>query len=244
MFSGKSGTTLFRYMKAFGMLNGLAMFVKCELLEKEKISVRQYPCPLLLRKGTTDLKVFVEIFIFGAYDIDPGFTPEVIIDAGANIGLSAVLFANKYPDAKIIAIEPDSGNYRQLIRNTENYKNIIPVLGGIWNRNTKLNTSSGAEWSVMVSDAGVGGEINGFSIDELMKKYNLEEIDILKLDIEGSEAVVFESGYETWLPKVRILIVEIHDYLNKNASKNLFAAISKYNFTCKVMNGMFFFERY
>ncbi len=244
MFSGKSGTTLFRYMKVFGILNGLAMFVKCELLEKEKISVRQYPYPLLLRKGTTDLKVFVEIFIFGIYDVDPGFTPEVIVDAGANTGLSAVLFANKYPEARIIAVEPDRGNYQQLIRNAENYKNIIPVLGGIWNRNTKLDTSAGSGWSVEVSDAGEGGEIEGFSIEELMKIYNLEEIDILKLDIEGSEAVVFDSGYETWLPKVRILIVEIHDYLDKNASKNLFAAISKYNFTCKIINGMLFFERY
>jgi hypothetical protein len=56
-------------------------------------------------------------------------------------------------------------------------------------------------------------------------------IDILKLDIEGSEKEVFETGYEHWLPKINILIIELHDKMKKGCSRAVFNAISKYDFS-------------
>jgi hypothetical protein len=51
------------------------------------------------------------------------------------------------------------------------------------------------------------------------------------MDIEGSEKEVFESSYEYWLPKTRMLIIELHDNMKNGTSKSLFAAISKYDFS-------------
>ena len=66
--------------------------------------------------------------------------------------------------------------------------------------------------------------------DVLMKKFNISQIDVLKIDIEGSEKELFESDYEEWLPNTRMLIIELHDGFRKGASKSFFNAISKYNF--------------
>ncbi|MBK6274551.1 MAG: FkbM family methyltransferase [Saprospirales bacterium] len=70
---------------------------------------------------------------------------------------------------------------------------------------------------------------------DLMQMYNLEEIGILKLDIEGSELEVFQENYE-WLSKVNMLIIETHDFMRNGTSKSLFKAIINYDFavhTCR-----------
>jgi hypothetical protein len=64
-----------------------------------------------------------------------------------------------------------------------------------------------------------------------MQEQGWTTLDVLKLDIEGSEKEVFEKNVEEWLPRTKMLIVEVHDNMRKGASKALFAAISKYDFT-------------
>ena len=64
-----------------------------------------------------------------------------------------------------------------------------------------------------------------------MSIYKLDYIDILKMDVEGSEKEIFESNYEHWLSKTKCLIIELHDRMRKGSSDSVFAAVSKYNFT-------------
>ena len=59
---------------------------------------------------------------------------------------------------------------------------------------------------------------------------HLSRIDILKIDIEGAEKELFSSGFENWLPRTKILFVEVHDDMKKGSSKSVFNATSKYNF--------------
>jgi hypothetical protein len=60
--------------------------------------------PVFLRYPSTDLNTYKQIFKDLSYDCELMFEPDVIVDAGANIGLASVYFANKYPNAKIILI--------------------------------------------------------------------------------------------------------------------------------------------
>src|SRR5690606_1400988 len=131
---------------------------------------------------------------------------------GANIGLFSVFLANKYPDCKIVAIEPEQGNYEQLLRNTAYYSNIICQKSGIWNRDThlKIENLQSDSWGFVTIEAEEGG-IKALTIDTIMSQNNLEKIDILKLDIESSEKEVFEGDYHPWLPTCKMLIVELHD---------------------------------
>lgn len=64
-----------------------------------------------------------------------------------------------------------------------------------------------------------------------MREQGWATIDILKLDIEGSEKEVFESNYAYWLPRTRAIFLEMHDQMRKGASKAVFKAISEFNFS-------------
>jgi hypothetical protein len=66
-----------------------------------------------------------------------------------------------------------------------------------------------------------------------MKEQQAAILDIVKLDIEGAEKAVFESNYEDWLPKTRLLIIELHDRMQPGSSKALFNALTRYNFSCE-----------
>ena len=69
--------------------------------------------------------------------------------------------------------------------------------------------------------------IKGLKITSTIEDNSILNIDILKFDIEGSERYLFDSNFDEWLPKVRILIIEFHDRLVPCASKAFFNAISK-----------------
>ena len=72
-----------------------------------------------LRPRTSDIPTFVQIFVSREYDTpDLPNTAEVIVDLGANIGLATVFFGLKYPEARILSIEPEAGNFAVMTANT------------------------------------------------------------------------------------------------------------------------------
>lgn len=169
-----------------------------------------------LRGNSVDFYVFNSIFGKGEYDFEPGFRPEYIVDAGAFTGISALYFSRKYPEAKIIAIEPERSNYDLLVRNTGPYKRIYPVRGGVFGEDIALTISdSDAEkYAFRLEESGTAAEtVPGYTINTLMKDFQLPRIDILKMDIEGAEYSVFMSDPDEWLCNVRILVVELHEYI-------------------------------
>lgn len=190
--------------------------------------------PIYIRKGTSDFPVFESVLAQHCYDINYGCSPEIIFDCGANIGLSTVFYANRFPAAKIIAIEPESANFELLKKNTEHYPNIHLYQAGLWNKVTglKIEDHGYGAWGFMVREApeGTPGAIKAISIPELMRQQQCEKIDILKIDIEGSEKELFERHYETWLPKVKTLVIELHDRMREGAALSFFKALTKYNF--------------
>jgi hypothetical protein len=68
------------------------------------------------------------------------------------------------------------------------------------------------------------------TIGELLKNSGYEKIDILKLDIEGAEKEIFSDGYEDWLGKVNIIIIELHDWYRPGCSEAVYSALNKYKF--------------
>src|SRR5258708_5068257 len=83
--------------------------------------------PIYLRLKTSDLNAYDKVFLKHDYQFPVSGTPEVIVDAGANIGFASIYFARQYPNAKIIAIEAERSNFELLERNVRPFKNIIPV---------------------------------------------------------------------------------------------------------------------
>lgn len=231
-------TTFRRYLdhyRRFG-LGGVHLLSN---LDKENSSLLQlklteYSNPINLRVGTSDVPTFYKIFYFKEYDIKLEINPKVIIDCGANIGLSSIYYSNRYPNAKIYAIEPEKSNYDLLVKNCKAYPNVICLNFGVWNKVTNLNIQDGSgNWGFRTfeSEEVSTNSISAISIDYLMDSYKIDQIDILKVDIEGSEKELFESNFDKWLPKTKTIIIELHDNIKKGCSKSLFRALDYYDYT-------------
>ena len=89
------------------------------------------------RIDTSDFCAYRDVLIFRSKSYDPripGFSPSTIVDVGAHIGMASILFALKYPTARIIALEPEPANFAALVRNTSAYKTITPIQAALWRR--------------------------------------------------------------------------------------------------------------
>ncbi|MDP2175524.1 MAG: FkbM family methyltransferase [Bacteroidota bacterium] len=226
---------LFRYTKRFS-IEGLVLLMKQHTSNKEFIifQTKEFKQPINLRNKSSDINTFNQVIFDKEYEIALNFEPKVIIDCGANIGLATVYFKNRYPKSKVIALEVEKSNFEILLQNIKGYDDVTSYNKGIWNKTTKLKIENinSANWSFMVSEApeNYEGGIDAISLDEIMRVNNLNSIDILKIDIEGSEKELFEKNYEGWLSKTKVLIIELHDKKREGCSVSLVKALSKYNF--------------
>lgn len=224
------------HYKAFGY-EGISFFFKTKSKKHSVISINVPGCkhPIFLRSSTEDIPMFYHIYYFKEYDITCDVTPEVILDCGAHIGLTAVFFANKFPSAKIFSIEPDKSNFEMLVKNTSPYSNIKCLNYGIWNEtaNLKIVDTHVGNWAFMMEETDDNDKdaIAAISINEIMSRYNLRQIDLCKINIEGTEKELFEKNYENWLSKTKLISIELHDSMKEGCSKSFFKAILNYNFS-------------
>lgn len=222
-------------IKKFGLVSGLMSYLRLKIFQSGSISIPGLLKSVYLRPTTNDLHTFREIFLREEYSIKLPFTPKTIIDAGANIGFTTLFFHRVYPNTKIISLEPDGENFKLLQRNTSGYAVIKPIQTALFNRVgeiTLVDEGYGIRGFVAKenSNAKNGQVMPCTTMLTLITENNLAEIDILKMDIEGSELEVFEHKPEKWLPKVKCLIIELHDRMKPGCSKAVFQAISRHNF--------------
>ncbi len=193
--------------------------------------------PLIIRKNTSDLEVFKQIFTYKDYEFDYKINPKIIIDGGANVGYSAIFFARKFKDAKIFAIEPEKSNFEVLIENTKKYKNVITIRKGLWNKNgfLKIVDKGYGKYGFMTKMVKKNEkyDVEVITINDLIRNYKIKEVDILKLDIEGAEKELFSSNFD-WLDKVKILIIELHERMKPGCEKSFYNSIKKYNFVQEI----------
>jgi len=144
--------------------------------------------------------------------------PKWIIDCGANIGCASAAFLTRFPKARLFAVEPQSGNFAVLQKNLEQYGDrAIAIQAGIWPREEDLHVErvegrDGEEWAYQVRPCKRGEEADarGKTIPALMEEFGIERIDLLKIDIEGSERELFATGYEPFLDRTSNLAIELH----------------------------------
>ena len=209
------------------------------------ISIPGFAYPVFVRNIPSDTQIFTQIFLRDELKVDLKMEPKIIIDGGANIGLATLYFKNRYPAAKIFSIEPDQSNFAMLVKNTGQYKNISCYNNGIWNRNTRLkiiNEGAGNESFVVAeisADYNGDNTIDAITLGAIVKDNLINCIDLLKLDIEGSERKVFEDNYTDWLSITENMLVEIHNWIDKEAEDTIKGAV-KENFK-KSMSGEYHF---
>jgi FkbM family methyltransferase len=187
-----------------------------------------------LRGNTVDFNVFNGIFIEKEYDIDLGFNPAIIVDAGANIGASTLYFRLKYPEARIFAIEPEKSNFEILRKNMDNFSSIILENSALWDKDTELSISNpdAEKYAFQMDEKRESGAmVHGMTIESLLKRYDIQGIDLLKLDIEGAERFLFNKEEVPWLKKVRVMIIELHETLYPGTTDIFLNAMEKIDHT-------------
>ncbi|MEX0779713.1 MAG: FkbM family methyltransferase [Balneolales bacterium] len=191
-----------------------------------------------LRLPSSDVPTYQQVFIDKEYNFLAKTPPKVIVDAGANIGLTSIYFANKYPEAKIIAIEPEQSNFELLKVNTAPYPNITLVQAALWSHKEEINLIDPGlgKWGFMTEmklaperiQGNVCHTVAAVTINMLMKKYNLSKIDILKIDIEGAEKEVF-SDTSSWIDKVNAIIIELHESMKEGCNRSFYCGSSGFD---------------
>ena len=218
------------FIDKYGARGGIGLYLSLKLSRVHKVRVPGITHPFYLRKKSSDIAIFDQIFLFDEYNIEFPFHPEIIVDAGANIGLFAIAMKNRYPRVKIICIEPDEDNYEILKKNLAPYKDVELIRAGIWNSITKLDVVDRYKQghsALVVEENEKEGNTPAITMDKLMEDFSLQQVDILKIDIETGEKELFTKNYEQWLPKVRVIVIELHDWLKEGCSKTFFEAINK-----------------
>jgi FkbM family methyltransferase len=163
-------------------------------------------------RGNNDVGVAYEIFVHRYYVAPAWIPPErvrLIVDLGANVGLSCLYWLSTYWGASVIAFEPHPGHVAQcrvnLARNGFGNRVMLhPVAAGV---------ASGGAW---ISDAGSSSQLSaipghGHNV-EVVDIFSILagcRIDILKMDIEGSEYELLEDSRFTDLD-IRAIVMEWH----------------------------------
>jgi FkbM family methyltransferase len=174
-----------------------------------------------LRLHSSDIQTFTQIFLKRDYESAnlPG-SANAIVDLGANIGLATVFFALKYPEAQILSVEPDEGNFLALTSNVAVFGNRIQTQhAAVWTKDGFVDLSIEDEtgslresWAIKISDSGDGPQkTKCWTLETALNKAAFGNIDILKIDIEGAEFEIFSIGAERWLPRISLMIIETHD---------------------------------
>lgn len=218
------GGTFQRANKISGLINhvGLEAYIKIKYpfisLGKYIIfNLDTYNRELKLRKNSIDSEVFKYTF----YDqfhkpisqVNIGSAP-LILDFGANIGFSVLMYKHWYPDAKIIAFELDQDNYNLAIYNTRGLENVTIHNKAISDRSSIVSyNKSGREDGYVILDPmdNCGDvKIESLSINDVISEYNITTINYVKIDIEGTEVDILRAKDLSWMRLVKNINIEFH----------------------------------
>ena len=134
---------------------------------------------------------YKQIYVDKCYQFNTKDKNPVILDCGANVGLSALFFSRYYPSAKIVAYEADAMVFKYLNSNIQNnnMKNVQAVQKAVWISNAGITfLSEGADGGAICTE---GTAVESIALKEEMEKY--KSISLLKMDIEGAVVEVIKS---------------------------------------------------
>ena len=221
--------TVRHWTRQYGLIDGPIAALQFKLGDRGRklfaLTLPDFAAPIWLRGGTVDVRVFQQVLVDNGYDISDtaqgkelrrrydsltafGVEP-LIIDCGANIGLTSVWYTRQFPKAKITAVEPEESNLEVASKNLAAYPNVRLVAGGVWDTPTHLSiVNPDAEtWAFQVEEG--NGSIPAFTIDQLSEG---KPILIVKVDIEGAEKALFRSNTD-WMDRTDLIAIELHDWL-------------------------------
>ncbi len=183
------------------------------------LRIRGVKSPVYVRPGTSDSDVVRQVFGYREYECVARMRDvQFIVDCGANVGLTSVFLLSRYPNARLVAIEPDPGNMAVCRRNLAPFADrAVCIEAGVWSVSAPMvvvrgTYRDGRDWAHTVRPCAEGEapDFRAVTVPQVMAEHGLTRVDLLKVDIEGAEAEVFNAAAPEWLSGVRAIAVELH----------------------------------
>ena len=229
---------------ARNLLDGATLGPSFPMRHVSRLSGRRYHTATIRRAGkvtfrtdASDAETFIDIFRHGAYDFSwlkhydrtlaayrrilaSGRSP-VVIDAGANVGAASVWFCKTFPEARIIAVEPDPQNADVLRMNAAARPAIEVIEAAIGSSAGKVSLSNPDDqaWSVQTTRDETGTVAMTTIADVLARRDEAEALFLVKVDIEGFESDLFQGDLRG-LDRVEGGIIEPHDWMLPGAGSS------------------------
>jgi len=200
---------------------------------------RQVSYPLTARlHGSSDMDCFNQIFVVEEYSGLRDLTePSLVLDLGANVGFSSAYLLSAFPNARVIAVEPDERNIAICKANLSPYGHRVLLLhGAVWSTPKELRLIRGnfgdrRDWATQVGELIEHEEsathVQAWDVASLIEMSRASAVDLLKVDIDRSELCVFDESARGWLPKIRNICIELHGADCKEA---FFVALKEFNY--------------
>ena len=145
---------------------------------------------------------------------------KYVVDVGANLGATTLLFNRAFPDARILAIEPVELNYGYLLHNTQGVSNITPLRMAASDKRSliKISMPTSEQRPDIHRRFGNSGLYSVFGKDEehseMVQADTLDNIvdgkvDFLKIDVEGAEALVLAGAKRIMTEDRPVLVIEL-----------------------------------
>jgi FkbM family methyltransferase len=157
--------------------------------------------------------VFREVFIEECYAGCP-IAPSTILDCGSNIGMSILYFKSCWPDAKITGVEASPYTFALLKENTAGLKDVLLINKAVGDKGGMISFYTVPGLGVSSTNPMRGGGIET-TVETAPLSYFIDgPLDLLKIDIEGSETAAFEELEASGkMPLIGFMFIEYHHHL-------------------------------
>ncbi len=228
-----------RYLRSIEKPDAFLCILDAMLGRMRLRQIRLAGTSLFVRSGTLDVKVAISSLVEQEHRDVKCDDPRFIIDAGANIGSASIYFARRFPNARIIAVEPEKDNFEMLCKNAEPYPNIVPIQAALWSERTmrEIQDRHTGSLGFTISETtnrkqATGQKVDCLTIQDLMEQHGIDRIDLLKMDIEGAEKEVLGNS-DGWINKVNALTAELHDKICPGCERAYYLATKDFKQTIK-----------
>jgi FkbM family methyltransferase len=166
--------------------------------------------PLLFRGASSDVWNMQQVFLDRQYDVEIP-APRRILDLGAYVGYTAVYFANRFPSANIISVEPPGSNFDTLVANTAPYPNIQCLPAAVWHERGELTLedSSYGDWGLSFGRGNAdrpAEKVPGYTITNILEMHDWNGVDLIKCSSHGGRVDTLLRPRPDWLEKTATVI--------------------------------------
>jgi FkbM family methyltransferase len=204
---------------------GLVMPLRDKLLGPREVHLRlRYGCfeiPWTFGPKS-DFDVLNEVLVLRVYGRRlPSTEPKTILDLGSHMGATVLFWRERFPEARIVALEPDPVTFHRLQRN-------VGALPGVELRNVAISDKDGPVsffptrqgWTSSLWGDGDPVTVEGRSFRSLIAETG--QVDLLKVDIEGAERYVSDR----WaLKRIGAIVGESGDFGDRDERERFFACL-------------------